>query len=785
MSRVPRVASARAAECGLGIASGLVGLWLAAVLRGLDVWILREIGGAEVTEGRSGAVVLLPPDASWLIHGVHAFGPFLLTTAAFLVAAGVAWRLSGTASLAAVSTAFWLAGPLCAQLAQYGWGSRGSLETLAQSIGIPQGGDVGQEVLALVAAIGAVAALRIGLRRSRMMPLTAFAIPVLVLCLASPENSFESRWIERLGIPGFPMILAITVGLAAWLPRQQSMPPATRSAVFLALAGLLAIVAPSPVPAPGRPIQEIAWSPLSSPDWNARFETVRFPPESRQRWLDLAGERLRTYRDRLGIPPSGVPIDVHVARSDEAVRSITGNRRAAGSFAWTGLAEGALIAGPDSRPEDPRSEALLAMVQAWGEPASPAMARAMARYAIGRIDDETLDSAASRIACEEERYSAEAVFSVDGKYRSPLVRDALGGAWVEAAVSRHGSAVLRKLYRLPLAQSLAECPDCLPPCSQNPQSAEFRRGRPGYLKGISFSHEVTGGGYGSMAAARELARMAAIGANAVALVPYAFTRAPLEPTIRFRTLETDARLVRSARQARELGLKTVLKPHLWAGSVFHGAIEFERKERFDIWFDDYRRWMLHFARLAEVHRFDVLVIGNELAGLTVHERAWRSLIAQVRRVYHGPLTYAAHWEQELGRIPFWDDLDWIGVNFYFPIAAEGAEPEAHSSQIDQAAERIARVRERYSKPVLFTEVGFPALATAAARPWEENASGLDVELQARCYSVWLERFARQPGVEGMFWWKWPSHGRGGPFDFSHSPLGKPSMGVLRDWFGRF
>ena len=785
MNRSVRVVSARAAECGLGIASGLVGLWFAAALRGLDVWILRGIGGAELIEGRSGAVVLLPPDAPWLIHAVNAFGPLLLTAAAFVAAAAVAWRLSGAAALAAASTAFWLAGPLSTQLARYGWGSHGSLEILAQSIGIPQGGATAQKALALAAVVGVVAVLRIGLRRSRMMPLTAFAIPVLVLCLATPVDPFESRWIERVGIPQFPLILAITVGLAAWLPRQMSEAPATRSAAFLAAAGLLAIVVPSPVPTPGGPVREVAWSHVSSADWNARFETARFPPESRQRWLKLAGERLRTYRDRLGIPPSGVPIGVHVARSDGAFRSVTGNRRAAESFVWTGQGEGAVMAGSDSRPEDPRSEALLAMAQAWGEPASPAMAQAIARYAIGRIGEETLMIAASRIACEEAPYSPEAVFSVDGKYRSPLVRDALGGAWVEAAVARHGVGVLLQLYRLPLAQSLAECPDCLPPCGQDPRPDAFRRGRPGYLKGISFSHEVAGGGYGSATGVRELERMAAIGASAVALVPYAFTGAPAEPTIRFRTLETDARLVRCSRQARELGLKIVLKPHLWAGTGFHGAIEFERKERFDIWFDDYRRWMLHFARLAEVQRFDALVIGNELAGLTGHERAWRSLIAQVRRVYRGPLTYAAHWERELERISFWDDLDWIGVNFYFPIAAEGAEPAADSPQIDRAAETIAGVRDRYAKPVLFTEVGFPALATAAARPWEENASTLDPELQARCYAVWLERFARQPGVEGMFWWKWPSNGRGGAFDFSHSPLGKPSMGVLRDWFGRF
>ena len=306
-----------------------------------------------------------------------------------------------------------------------------------------------------------------------------------------------------------------------------------------------------------------------------------------------------------------------------------------------------------------------------------------------------------------------------------------------------------------------------------------------YFKGVSFSHEGRGsGGYGSRAALRELGRIREHGANAVALVPYAFTAAPNETAIRFQTLETDARLMRSAARARRLGLAVMLKPHLWAGRRFHGDISFRDDARFDAWFEDYRNWMLHYARFAELHGIEVLAVGNELAGLTVREDAWRGLIAQVRRIYRGPLTYAAHWEEELERLSFWDELDYIGVNFYFPIAASGEDPEHDSAEILAAKRRISQVQSRFQKPVLFTEVGFPALATAAARPWEENSSGLDADLQARCYAVWLEHFALAPNARGMFWWKWPSHGRGSPFDPSHRPLAKPALRVLAEWFKR-
>ena len=67
--------------------------------------------------------------------------------------------------------------------------------------------------------------------------------------------------------------------------------------------------------------------------------------------------------------------------------------------------------------------------------------------------------------------------------------------------------------------------------------------------------------------------------------------------------------------------------------------------------------MLHYARLAEIGGADVLEILDELAGLTVREQVWRSMIAEVRRVNPSPVTYAAHWETEIESVGFWDALD--------------------------------------------------------------------------------------------------------------------------------
>lgn len=782
MNRIIEYGGQRATECALGLGGCLAGAWLGSAVPAALTWVLLETGGADLAEGRFGSVVVLQGESPWFLHAAREFGTIVVHISGFLVAAFVAWRLKGVLALAATCIAFALVAPVCLELFRYGWSQRSTVEGLVQSLGVPQGSQPVRQAVAAVAMVGIVLLLQVALRRTGMVPLSAFAAPACLLYLFAGETQVGTRILDPAWIAYAPMFLAVAAALSASPARQPWQAPSRGYAAALAVAGILAYTTQPPAPTSDRSVR---WAEQSSKNWSVRFESEEFSLGRQGQWLTGAEERLEAYTGRLGLPGGGKPIEVQVAASERAMSSVAPNRGLADSFPFRERGGVVTMIVRDRLPEDPRVEPVLAMRRAWGDPGSDAMAFALARYAIGEFGGSSLGAAAARIACEETRYPAETVFAANGTFLSPLVRDAVGGAWVENAVAQHGPAVLEELYKRDLLESLAMCADCVPGCEMQFAAEIPRRPAPGYLKGISFSHEGRGeGGYGSLAAGRELERIRGIGANAIALVPYAFTRAPEETSIRFRTLETDARLGRSARRARELGLRVMLKPHLWAGRRFHGSIAFQTKHRFEEWFVNYRRWMLHHARLAEMHGIDILAIGNELAGLTVHEKEWRSLIRDVRRVFRGPVTYAAHWESELSSLGFWDELDYIGVNFYFPIAGDRMPPEPHSPEMAEASRVIGAVQAGFAKPVLFTEVGFPALATAAARPWEENGSPLDPDLQALCYRIWMERFARGPGASGMFWWKWPSHGRGSPFDPSHRPLAKPAMGVLRDWFGR-
>ena len=309
-----------------------------------------------------------------------------------------------------------------------------------------------------------------------------------------------------------------------------------------------------------------------------------------------------------------------------------------------------------------------------------------------------------------------------------------------------------------------------------------------FLRGISFSHEVQEEGYGSDTAAAQLGRMHDLGANAVAIVPYAFTRAPLDLTVRYRgTDESDERLSRTFAQARRLGLRTMLKPQLWDPGRFTGDIVLPKDADFDRWFADYRTWMLHEAGLAAQEKADLLVIGTELGGVTrsPHQvAAWRGLIRDVRRIYPGSLTYAANWANDFEVLPFWADLDVLGLNMYYPLAGPGETPRADSPRVRDLSAKLAALSRRYGKPVLFTEVGYAATSSAATEPWKEDTGAPDPAMQARCYQVAFEAFYREPWLAGLFWWKWPSHGQGGMRDESFNPLGKPAFQVLERWYGR-
>ena len=246
--------------------------------------------------------------------------------------------------------------------------------------------------------------------------------------------------------------------------------------------------------------------------------------------------------------------------------------------------------------------------------------------------------------------------------------------------------------------------------------------------------------------------------------------------------ETDEGILATTRWAHARGIKVLLKPHVWTRGGWSGTIAMKNEADWAAWFADYREFILHYADLAEQSGAEALAVGTELGGTTKREREWRSIIADVRHHYHGSLVYCANWAEDLSHTTFWDALDWIGVQAYYPLTDRRAPTTAELAQgwTGPLAE-LEQISRIWGKPVVLTEVGYHSLDTAASRPWEWDLEGnLSLATQARCYEALFMALADHPAVDGVFIWKWhPDYERaGGPEDTEYSPQRKPAEAVL-------
>jgi hypothetical protein len=295
-----------------------------------------------------------------------------------------------------------------------------------------------------------------------------------------------------------------------------------------------------------------------------------------------------------------------------------------------------------------------------------------------------------------------------------------------------------------------------------------------FFRGVNFTAERPAP-YDSQSAEETLRRLPEYGVNAIALVPYASARLG-SPKLRFPLgMEADEGIRRMARTAHEVGLQVILKPQVWYRGGYPGEHDLESEEDLDAFFQRYGELLTHYSRLAEETNADLLCIGVEFAKLTEHEGRWRELIRLARRHYSGPLTYAANFGDEFESVTFWDELDYIGLDNYYPLPADFST--------DDTEQRIETVHRRFGKPVIFTEVGFSSFEGTRERPWEDRPSNAySEEAQAAAYEAVFRGFHDKPWLAGMFWWKLGTNGSAGRRNGAHAPWGKPAMDVLKNWY---
>jgi hypothetical protein len=247
-----------------------------------------------------------------------------------------------------------------------------------------------------------------------------------------------------------------------------------------------------------------------------------------------------------------------------------------------------------------------------------------------------------------------------------------------------------------------------------------------------------------------------IGFGWMAIVPYGFLQ---KDSAKVKYAEVSHRIMwgerpegirQSAAWAKEQGMKVMLKPQVWARRTWIGAVGFE---------DSYIQYIVQMAEIAENEHIEMLCIGTELSEQALKRTAfWANLIAAVRKVYKGRLTYSANWDN-WDKVPFWRDLDYIGLGSYFPLS-HSANPTIDSLKLawKPIVARLEAASKAVNKPVLFTEMGYLGVPGCCGRLWElepkRHELPVDAECQARAFEALLSVFMPKPWWAGGFVWKY-------------------------------
>lgn len=278
-------------------------------------------------------------------------------------------------------------------------------------------------------------------------------------------------------------------------------------------------------------------------------------------------------------------------------------------------------------------------------------------------------------------------------------------------------------------------------------------------------------------------------ANSVAIMPYAFC-SPDNPEVKYNRNkqwwgENDEGVTASIKMAHDKGLTVMLKPHLWiARGMYTGNFTLSTEKDWQLWENSYQNYALHFAAMADSLKVDLFCIGTEL-GTAIKERPqfWTALIDTIRQVYGGKLTYAANWDDYRG-FPFWQKLDYIGVDAYFPLVTDKT-PSVNllkKAWVKHVA-ALQKLSEKNNRPVIFTEYGYRNVDNNSAEPWKELEGDKNDEAQANAYEALYQSFAGKSWFMGGYVWKWyVDTGRHHRREIDYTPQGKAAEKVIEDWY---
>jgi len=287
--------------------------------------------------------------------------------------------------------------------------------------------------------------------------------------------------------------------------------------------------------------------------------------------------------------------------------------------------------------------------------------------------------------------------------------------------------------------------------------------------------------------------IAEVNADYVCLMPFAFGN--MDSTfLRYESGfqwwgERKEGIIKCTQYAQDRNLKIFLKPHVWfSHGIYTGDFELSNDDDWIEWELNYLTYIVDFAQLADSLQIEMYGIGLEFDNF-IEERPefWNYLIDSVRKVYSGKIIYASNWDN-YQNIPFWNKLDYIGINSYFPLS-ENKTPEVYDMLLswETYCAEIEALSKLHDKKIVFTEYGYKSIDYTALTPWDPDKSGnVNLRAQQNAYEALYQRFWGKEWFAGGFLWKWYSHHEtsGGADNKDYTPQNKPVEEIIKNWYNK-
>ncbi len=298
--------------------------------------------------------------------------------------------------------------------------------------------------------------------------------------------------------------------------------------------------------------------------------------------------------------------------------------------------------------------------------------------------------------------------------------------------------------------------------------------------------------------------------NWVALIPEAIldrTTLSLKPDEENKHWgNTIAAQMQAIELAKEAGFKVFLKPHIkldtitnkrsglsrlffsdgdkTGGAVWRGDLKLKKEKDWQIWEQNYEDYIMQLVDLAVAMEVDMFCIGTELREFVKHRpEFWNQLISKVRSQYQGPIIYSANWD-EFESVSFWSQVDFIGIDAYFPISDEETPTVEKAFDNWQPIKRkLQKLHQENGKKIVLTEYGYRNVSYSGLRPWEhdDGTATPNNAAQTNLYEAFYKTFWNEDWVAGGFAWNW-LHTELAPENTDFTVRNKPAFSVLQRWY---